>query len=107
MSVTGEDETGLRKILDMTRFAGIFILLLHFYYFCYAAFKEWGFSSKITDRLLMNTIHTRLFNHLSTSKLIALGLLVISLIGATGRKDEKLRVKTIVTYLTIGLILYL
>ena len=106
MSVTGEDETGLRKILDMTRFAGIFILLLHFYYFCYAAFKEWGFSSKITDRLLMNTIHTRLFNHLSTSKLIALGLLVISLIGATGRKDEKLRVKTIVTYLTIGLVLY-
>jgi hypothetical protein len=28
----GEDETGLRKILDMTRFAGICILLLHFYY---------------------------------------------------------------------------
>lgn len=106
MSVTGEDETGLRKILDMTRFAGIFILLLHFYYFCYTAFKEWGFSSKITDRLLMNTIHTRLFNHLSTSKLMALGLLVISLVGATGRKDEKLRVKTIVTYLTIGLVLY-
>jgi len=33
MSVTGENEQGLRKIIDLTRFASIFILLLHFYYF--------------------------------------------------------------------------
>jgi hypothetical protein len=32
MSHTGENEQGLRKILDFTRFASIFILLLHFYY---------------------------------------------------------------------------
>lgn len=106
MSATGENEMGLRKILDMTRFAGIFILLLHFYFYCYAAFREWQLSSKITDRLLINTAHTGLFQHLYTSKLIALGLLIISLIGATGRKDEKLRIKTILTYVSIGLLLY-
>ncbi|MGR9902771.1 YWFCY domain-containing protein, partial [Escherichia coli] len=31
MSHTGENEQGLRKIVDLTRFASIFILLLHFY----------------------------------------------------------------------------
>ncbi len=106
MSATGENEMGLRKILDMTRFAGIFILLLHFYFYCYAAFREWQLSGKITDRLLINIAHTGLFQHLYTSKLIALGLLIISLIGATGRKDEKLRIKTILTYVSIGLLLY-
>ena len=97
---------GLRKILDMTRFASIFILLLHFYFYCYAAFKEWGFNSRITDRLLSNTMRTGLFDNLHTSKLIALGVLVISLMGARGRKDDKLHVKTILVYLITGLLLY-
>ncbi len=41
MSVgTGENEVGLRKILGFTRLAGIVILFLHFYYYCYGAFKS-------------------------------------------------------------------
>ena len=47
---TGENEMGLRKILDMTRFASIFILLLHYYFYCYDAFKQWQLRSDITDR---------------------------------------------------------
>jgi YWFCY protein len=35
---TGEDEKSLRKIMDMTRMMGIVVLLLHNYYYCYAAF---------------------------------------------------------------------
>jgi len=107
MSTTGENEVDLRKILDMTRFAGIFILLLHFYYYCYAAFKQWHLSSTITDRLLANIMHTGLFNQNISSKLIALGLLVISLMGAQGRKDEKLNWKVITACLCSGLLLYL
>ena len=38
---TGENEQGLRKILDMTRLISIVILVLHFYYYCYAAFEHW------------------------------------------------------------------
>ncbi|NJO24784.1 MAG: hypothetical protein HC867_01845 [Bacteroidia bacterium] len=52
MSVTGENEQGLRKIIDLTRFASIFILLLHFYYFCYVTFEQWEIKSTITDRLM-------------------------------------------------------
>lgn len=107
MSVTGENEMGLRKIMDITRFASIFMLLLHFYYYCFAAFSHWGMTSLITDRLLKNTSQTGLFKDLHNSKLIVLGLLFISLLGTTGKKEEQLKIRTIVAYLVIGLVLYL
>ncbi|MEP7376808.1 MAG: conjugal transfer protein MobC [Chitinophagaceae bacterium] len=106
MSVTGENEMGLRKILDMTRFASIFVLLLHFYFFCYRAFEQWELTSTISDRLLINIKRTGLFDYISTSRLIALGLLVISLMGARGRKSEKLQPKTIWIHLVAGLLFY-
>lgn len=106
MTGTGENEMGLRKILDMTRFAAIFILLLHFYFYCYKAFEQWQLTNQITDRLLKNIMHTGLFNHFVTSKLIALVLLAISLMGARGKKDEKLQPKIIAWYIGIGLLFY-
>lgn len=106
MSGTGENEEGLRKIVDLTRFASIFILLLHFYFYCYGAFEEWEIKSVITDRLLRNMMLTGLFNNQYTSKFIAIGLLVISQIGAQGRKDEKMNRKSIASYLLIGMILF-
>ncbi len=106
MSTTGENEQGLRKIVDLTRFASIFILLLHFYYFCYAAFDQWEIKSTITDRLMTNIMHTGLFSSQCSSKFLAIGLLVISLFGAQGKKDEKINGKKIAAYLLIGLCLF-
>lgn len=106
MSQTGENEQGLRKIVDLTRFASIFILLLHFYYYCYTAFKQWEFRSTITDRLVANIMHTGLFSSLYISKFIAIGLLVISLLGAQGKKDEKISWKAVAAYLLIGFMLF-
>jgi len=107
MSHTGENEQGLRKILDLTRFASIFILLLHFYYFCYGAFVQWEVKSTISDRLMVNIARTGLFNNLYISKVLAFGLLGISLIGALGKKDEKINRRSIVAYIVIGLLLFL
>ena len=106
MSGTGENEQGLRKIVDLTRFVSIFILLLHFYYYCYAAFKQWEIKSTITDRLMKNIMHTGLFSNQYTSKLLAIGLLIISLLGAQGKKDEKINRRSIASYLLIGLMLF-
>lgn len=106
MSLTGENEQGLRKIVDLTRFASIFILLLHFYYYCYAAFVKWGVNSTITDRLLTNIRNTGLFSNPYASKILAIGLLVISMLGAQGKKEEKLNRKSIAFYLIIGLMFY-
>ncbi len=104
---TGENEQGLRKIVDLTRMMAIAILLIHFYYYCYRAFDQWQLTSIITDRLLHNIQSTGLFSNLHKSKLIALCLLAISLLGAKGRKDEKLGYRPIVVYMVSGLLLYL
>lgn len=103
---TGENEQALRKILDMTRLISIIILVLHFYYYCYAAFQQWGLSSAFSDRILNNICRTGLFSYLVKSKLIALAFLMISLLGAKGRKDEKLGYKSAFAYIITGLLLY-
>jgi YWFCY protein/Type IV secretory system Conjugative DNA transfer len=106
MSLTGENEQGLRKIIDLTRFGSIFILLLHFYYYCYTAFAQWQIKSTITDRLMANIFHTGLFNSQYTSKFLAIGLLIISMLGSQGKKDEKINKRSIVAYLLIGFLLF-
>lgn len=84
----GENEQALRKILDMTRLIGIIILVLHFYYYCYAAFQQWGLVREFSDRILSNIYRTGIFSAFVKSKLIALGFLLISLLGVRGRKDS-------------------
>lgn len=103
---TGENETGLKKILDFTRLAGIAILLLHFYFYCYGLFRVWGLTAEIGDRFLENISNTGLFKSPVVSKLLALGLLLISLLGSRGKKTEKINRKIIVVYLLTGLLLY-
>lgn len=88
---TGENESGLRRILDFTRLGSTFILMLHFYFYCYGAFKIWKLTLPLTDRVLKNVANTGLFSHFTNAKYIALGLLVISLVGTKGRKDSTLR----------------
>ena len=106
MSVTGENEQGLRKIIDLTRFASIFVLLLHFYFYCYGAFVQWGLQSEISDRLLGNIAHSGLFAAPYKSKALSLLLLLVSLIGAQGKKDEKIGWRSICIYLVAGIALF-
>lgn len=103
---TGENEQALRKILDMTRLISLVLLGLHCYYYCYSAFRLWHLTAKISDSLLNNVANTGIFKHFLTSKLIALGFLVISLLGSRGRKDEKLNYKTALASAVTGLCLY-
>src|SRR5579862_124448 len=103
---TGENEQGLRKILDMTRMISIVLLLLHFYYSCFAAFTDWNLRAKISDRIMINLIHTGLFSSMVKTKSIALGFLVISLVGARGRKNERLKYRSAFVYIAIGIIIF-
>lgn len=103
---TGEDTQSLRKIIDFTRLISIFILSIHFYICCYAAFKEWGLTADITNKIIYNIAKTGLFDDLLKPKLAALLLLIITLLGVKGKKDEKLHKNSIVAYLLTGLLLY-
>lgn len=106
MAQTGENEQAMRKILDMTRFISIVILAIHCYYYCYSAFQFWHFTSSLSDQVLTNIAHSGIFSSFNKSKLIALVFLLISLMGAKGKKDEKLNYKTAVAYAVPGLIIY-
>lgn len=103
---TGENEQGLRKILDMTRWMGIGVLGLHFYYYCYAIFRNWGLVSELSDRVLEHVVMTGLFGSFYFSKFVALALLVISMLGIRGRKKEKASVKSGGFNIGFGLMLY-
>ncbi|WP_345949158.1 conjugal transfer protein MobC [Mucilaginibacter sp. PAMB04274] len=104
---TGEDTQGLRKIIDFTRLISIFILAIHFYIACFAAFQQWHWTATITTRIVTNIARTGLFNNLWKPKLAALLMLLVSLIGAKGKKEERIDKRTITGLLTSGLLLYL
>ena len=103
---TGEDQQGLRKIIDFTRLISLFILSIHFYLCCYMAFKHWGWTAEVTDRIIENISKTGLFNNILKPKLASLLFLIISLIGAKGKKDEKIYLNAIIAYLLTGVLLY-
>lgn len=103
---TGEDTQGLRKIIDLTRLISIFILAIHFYIGCYQAFGQWHWTATITDRVINNIAKTGLFNNWWRPKLAALLCLAISLVGAKGKKDDKINWKSITAYLLSGLLVY-
>lgn len=103
---TGENEQGLRKIMDFTRMLSIAILTIHLYLSCYLFFKAIGFSSTITDRILQNILQISLFKSAMVAKIGALFLLIISLIGIKGRKDEKINWQPLIAYALIGTAFY-
>jgi hypothetical protein len=103
---TGENEQGLRKILDLTRLISIGILVLHVYFQYYGVFRQWQLTNPITDRLLHNIAHTGLFTPYVKAKGIALGFLFISLLGAKGRKNQSIKYRTAFFYILTGVALY-
>lgn len=103
---TGENEQGLRKIIDLTRMISIVILILHFYFYGYSAFVTWHFAAKISDVVLKNISQTGLFSNFYKTKFISLGALLLSLVGAKGKKSDKLNYRTAFAYLLTGLLIY-
>ncbi|QHS56619.1 type IV secretory system conjugative DNA transfer family protein [Mucilaginibacter sp. 14171R-50] len=103
---TGENEQALRKIIDFTRLLSIAILLIHFYLCCYQTFQRLQLTHTIVDHVLLPLAKMAIFKTLLIAKLSALLLLVVSLVGSKGKRDEKIRLKTVATYCATGLLIY-
>jgi hypothetical protein len=103
---TGENLQGLRKVLDFTRLLSLLLLFFHFYLSCHGLFRAVGWTSEITDRLMLQLASTGLFYPGLRAKLWALLLLAVSLLGVKGRKEEKLKKSTVLGFLVLGLTLY-
>ncbi|UOE48689.1 YWFCY domain-containing protein [Mucilaginibacter sp. SMC90] len=103
---TGENEQAFRKIIDFTRFLGIVVLILHFYFICYRAFTFWQWHYEILNRLFQAIYKLPIFKTVTMTKITAVLLLVVSLIGTRGKKDEKARLKDALLRSTAGLLIY-
>ncbi|MNU14547.1 Type IV secretory system Conjugative DNA transfer [compost metagenome] len=103
---TGENEQALRKIIDMIRWIAICILILHFYFYLYGWFKHLALTWAFTDKILTNIFKAGLFTFFHKSKLIALGFFLLSLVGAKGKKSEKITIKSSLLYFVPGIVLY-
>lgn len=103
---TGEDSTGLRKILDLSRMISVFLLGLHFYISFYTAFSALGWHASITDNILDHLYVMPVFKGWFLPKVASIVFLVISLLGVKGRKDEKIRDSKIAIVMLAGFLMY-
>lgn len=103
---TGENTQALRKIIDFSRLISIVILLIHLYATNIELFRQLNWSSRITDQLVYNVLLTDLFRTPIKVKLFSLLFLLISLVGAKGKKDEKFTYGSGLGWTGMGLVLY-
>lgn len=104
---TGENIQALQKILDFIRFGSVLLLLIHFYSVCFPSVRELGLSFDLVNRIIYNLSNGfPALGGIIQPKLIVLLLLVISLIGVKGKKDEKLSVQPVLLYLLTGLLFF-
>ncbi|MFN7437286.1 MAG: YWFCY domain-containing protein, partial [Bacteroidota bacterium] len=107
MATNTENEQALQKIIDFIRLLSIVVLLLHFYFFCHKVLEKSGLTFVVADQVIRSISATGLFKGIYLSKLFALSLLIISLIGAKGKKDDKIGLAKALYYIWIGIPLFL
>lgn len=88
---TGENEQALRKILDMTRMLSIIILVIHLYHYGHFILLHAGYTHLFIDRIFINVRATGLFGSEWNTIVMAFLLLIVSLIGVTGKKEVSVK----------------
>lgn len=106
MADTGENQQALRKAIDFTRMGSIITLALHIYIQCYGAFVSLGWRLQLTDLVISKVAAIGVFHSPWAVKTVVLVLLIVSLLGIKGRKDDKITYRQILQPAIIGLILF-
>ncbi len=102
-----DDIRGLAKTMEFMRAISILFVLMHCYWYCYGAFKEWNFTIGVVDKILWNFQRTTgLFQFSVVTKLFAFVFLGLSCLGTKGVKDEKIKWSKIGMVFSIGLLLF-
>ena len=102
-----DDLRGLAKVMDFMRAVSIVLVLVHCYWFCHGALKEWGFTLELADRILVNfRNNTGLFSSLLWTKLFTVLFLGLSCLGTRGVKDGKITWAKISAALFFGFALF-
>lgn len=94
---------------DMSGFfigASCILLLLDFFYTCYGALLQWGYTSVYTDRILAVLDKSGLYNNLFGERGLIIALIFLSLISSNRRKDVVVSYKWPLFITLAGLIFY-
>lgn len=104
----GENIQALHKNLELIRFVSVALLLVHFYAACFPAFTSWGLTNTFATKVLFRLSNALfLLRGITAPKLTVLVLLAISQFGEHGKKDTDLTIRPILTWIAVGLLLYL
>ncbi|QQL49888.1 conjugal transfer protein MobC [Mucilaginibacter ginkgonis] len=103
---TGENEQALKKVIDFTRFLSILVLLLHYYFICYGLFRHLHITHPAADRVLANVFRLGIFRHPLLTKSFALLILLVSLSGSKGKKEETVTGGNCIAYCVLGILLF-
>lgn len=106
MATTGENEQALRIIIDFIRLLSIIVLMLNFHFYCYNTFEDWNLTSVVSDKMLISMYRMGILNNILQTKSISLALLFVSLFGATGKKEQTTKARTIILLVSTGILLY-
>lgn len=107
MSQEEDDLRGLAKVMDFMRAISILFMLVHCYWFCYGALKEWNLTLELVDKILMNfQRNTGLFSSILWTKLFIVLFLGLSCIGTRGVKNSKITWSKISVALFFGFVLF-
>lgn len=102
-----DDLRGLAKVMDFMRALSILFVVINIYWFCYAAFKEWGVDIGVVDKILLNFNRTAgLFTSILWTKIFAVVFIALSCLGTKGVKDEKITWSKIYAFLASGFVLF-
>lgn len=104
---TGENQEGLKKILDFTRMGSLALMGIHTYVVGYYFLYSLGWTHSWIDFLLQQIQKTGLFEQVWYARVLALALLLISLLGAKGKKKADLKLGRVVFGFLTGLLLFL
>lgn len=86
-----DDQRGLAKIMAFMRAVSILLMLMHFYWYCYSAFAEQGWTLELINKILSNFDRTaKLFSNVLYTKIFSILLLALSCLGTKGVKNENI-----------------
>ena len=104
---TGENIQALRAILDFIRLGSVVVLLIHFYSACHPLALQLGVTADIVDRFIFNlTIHLPFFATPASAKSSSVVLLLVSVVGAKGKKDEKMKLTPVFFTIISGVLAF-